>query len=110
MALGRRTVAIKHRSAGTNVDGNYVPGSLTDDTIEASVQPLKPMEVEHLPEGRRERCPFWVITDALLELGSSDTPDFVVIGEALYEVESREDWQNGIINHYKYMVLRVIEA
>jgi hypothetical protein len=106
MSSFRRTVVVKSRAAGTVVDGNPVPGAITTSSIQASVQPLKSEEVKNLPEGRRCRTPFWVITDTFMDVGSSNTPDIVVVDGEDYEIEQRDQWQNGVIPHYRYLILK----
>ena len=107
MSSFRRTVGTKHRTAGTVVDGYPVAGAVTTSSIQASVQPLKSEEVKNLPEGRRDRAPFWLITDTLLDIASSATPHTVVLDGQDYDIEQRDQWQNGVIPHYRYLVLRV---
>jgi len=110
MSCFRRQIAIKRSATPTIVDGYVVPGVLTDDIIYASVQPLKQEEVKNLPEGRRSRDPQYIFTDTFLNLADSQIKDFVLLNGESYEIEQRETWQNGVINHYKYLVIKVLES
>ena len=110
MASFRKNLVVKHQAAGHRTDGVWYTGAETNDSITASVQPLKPFEVQNLSEGRRTRAPLWLITNTLLHLASMTTPDIVIINGERYEIETMEAWQNGVINHYKYLVVRTVES
>ncbi len=60
--------------------------------------------MESLDEGRRTRDAFRLYSDRALRTVKEQNPDRVVLGDRLFEVVSRADWQNGVIPHYKMIV------
>lgn len=103
----RRQLTIYRKAEGTVTDGFYSEGSPSEETIMASVQALKPEDVQQLPEGRRNSKLFFIFTDTRLNLVTSANPDIVVVDSENYEVDKEEVWQNGVINHYKYLIVKV---
>ncbi len=94
-----------------DVDGFLIEGTETQINIEASVQPATGKETMLLPENRRETEHYKIYTDTELftaEKGSSQSPDRVVYVGNDYEVTKLGRWQNGIINHFKYMISKVV--
>lgn len=90
--------------------GRYTEGTETTVSIISSVQPLSRSEVEFLPEGRREEHAYKIYTDTELRtLQDNTNPDRVEIDGVQYEVYSRLPWRNTIIDHYKFLVLKVKE-
>jgi len=99
---------------GAYVDGHWVEGSETPGTIQASVQPTKPSDMQMLPEGRREVESFRVYSDTRLNTvldreadGSKASPSMVIIDNERYEVFSSLRWQNNVINHFKMIVIKL---
>ena len=91
-------------------DGIWYPGDTSTFTIRASVQPLRPDEIELLPDGRRMSEAFRIYTATPLRLaveGSNENADKVEIYGNMYEVFSQETWQNKLIDHYKIIVLKI---
>ena len=90
-------------------DGAYTKGRWSEttstSTISASVQPLTGQEINTLPENRRAAT--W------LKLYSSDdipgltgnNPATITINSLEYEIYAKLPWQNGLISHYKYLVV-----
>jgi hypothetical protein len=108
MSSFRRSVSVVSRGTGTYVDGIYVEAVGATVTIQASVQPTSEREVLALPEGRREKKSFTLYSDAsLISLGQAQNPDRVILFGEEYEVIKKEEWQNNVINHYKYIVVKV---
>lgn len=97
-----------------NVDGTTTAGGETPFTIKASCQPADPRDVELLPENRRnDGGTFTLYTDDTLitideSTAPSSGPDQVVIQGERYEVFQSESWTNNIINHNKYLAVRVV--
>lgn len=106
----RSSVIVKRRAAGTLVNGNWTEGAESTLTILASIQPLRPAEMESLPEGRRTSKAFKLFTSDKLNLVSSASPDRVTLYGESYEVFGESVWQNHVIDHYKYIVIREIES
>jgi hypothetical protein len=107
MSSFRREFTIKQKVAGTVVDGAFIEGAVTTSTIQASLQPLKPEDIQQLPEGRRNSKVSFIITSTRLNLVTSANPDIVVVDSEDYEVDKEEAWQNNVINHYKYLIVKV---
>ena len=103
----RRQLTIYRKAIGTITDGFYNEGVPVQDTIMASVQALKPEDVQQLPEGRRNSKLFFIFTDTHLNLVTSANPDIVVVDSENYEVDKEEVWQNNVLNHYKYLIVKV---
>lgn len=109
MSSFRRTLNAYHQGAITTTDGYRSQGEEVAFTITASVQPLRPSDLEALPEGRRENSAFRLYTnDALLTVESLN-PDQVEIYGERYEVIGHAPWQNNVINHHKYIAMIVLE-
>ncbi len=94
------------------VKGRWVPdGAPTDFTIRASIQPIRPNEVETLPEGRRNSKAFRLYTNAdLRDMQSDANPDQVELFGEWYEVTAKAPWQNNVISHYKYFVTKLLKS
>lgn len=105
----RRTIPkFSFTSGAYDASGRSSQGSETASTIFASCQPLKPEEVQLLPEGRRDDGgTFRIYTDDVLQTITSENPDQIEIFGNRYEVFEQERWGNNIINHNKYLTLRV---
>ncbi len=73
--------------AGSHVNGEWVPGSTSDFSIDASIQPLSARELLVLPEGRRESEIRLVLTTT--EVRNKDT---VAIGSETWEFFNAEEW------------------
>lgn len=114
----RTDITLRRPSPGSYVNGIWVPGSTTDSTITASIQPLKGEEMESLPEGRRDSEAYKMYTSTLIktvqEAGSDQNADRVVFFGKEFEVHQVNEWQNNsnfaIVNHYKYLVLRIDQS
>lgn len=104
MSLGRRPVQCQRPTGAYDVNGRWAESAVQEFTIQASVQPLTPKEMESLEEGRRTRDAFKLYSDTALRTVKEQNPDRVVIGTGLFEVVSRGDRQSGIISHYKMIV------
>ena len=106
----RRTLIRKTKVPGTIVDGVYTDGAITPTDILASTQPLTPHEIQQLPEGRRNSKSYWIFTDTALNMITSANPDLIEIDSKDYEIYKVEPWQNGLLNHYKCLVVEVLEV
>ncbi len=107
MSSFRRPLVVKRKTTGSYVDGEWIEGTTTTIDITASVQPLKPEEVQFLDEGRRNSSSYFLFTDTKLNLVTSANPDLVTINGVDHEIQKEESWQNNVINHYKYRVLQI---
>jgi hypothetical protein len=103
----RRPYIVKRKSSGSISDGKFTDGAISDISITASVQPLKSQDIQQLPEGRRNSKLYYVFTSTALNTVGTANPDSIVIDGEIYEVDKKDSWQNGVINHYKYLVYKV---
>ena len=103
----RRSLDVERQGEGEYVDGIWQPGSPSNITIDASVQPTSPTDYEKLPEGRRERKAYTLYSASpLCQASEHDDkqPDRVTIDGEKYEVSRVEKWGNYILPHYKAVV------
>lgn len=111
MCKFRQSLIVKRFTGESYVKGRLVDGTETQISIKASVQPATGRDTKLLPENRREVEHYKIYTDTELftaEKGSSQSPDRVVYEGNDYEVLKLGRWQNGIINHFKYMISKVV--
>lgn len=112
-AIFRRCIKVRRTAEPTldSATGRYTEGEESEIKINASCQPLSRSEIEFLPEGRREEHAYKIYTNTELRaLQDGTNPDKVVIDGQDYEVYSRLPWANSIINHYKFLVMKVKES
>lgn len=104
----RKAITFKRSTGANDVNGFWVDGPTVDVEITASVQPMKPEEMQKLPEGRRSDETFKVFTSTKLLTATSDNPqqnaDYTVIDGFKYEVISVGKHQSGVIDHYKVLI------
>ena len=112
----RKKFTVKRKSAGTFLDGVFTEGATQDIDIYASAQPVKPEDVQQFDFGRRNSKYMTLTTNTKLyvvrqatDTTSAINPDVVVIDGEEFNVDKEEVWQNGIIPHYRYLVVKVIE-
>jgi hypothetical protein len=98
----RKSITI-YNAAGAYVDGYWVPGIETSQTITASVQPVTGNALQALPENRRTGGVFALFSDHAFNSGGvpGTQPDQVEISGTRYECFQSEPWGNDVINHYK---------
>jgi hypothetical protein len=106
----RKDRTIKRLAGGSYVNGIWIEGTESQFTIKASVQPMRGQEMLLLDENRRDIASFKIYTDAELITASknSQNPDKIVLDDGDYEVIKVMPWQNDVINHYKYIVSKVV--
>jgi len=110
MSLIPRQSLFYYNNTGSYVNGIWVKDVLPNPiSFKASVQPLRAREMDMLPEGRRNRCSYRLYTSTLLNTveQNGSNPSLVDIQEELYEVYSKASWNNGIIPHFKYIVIKL---
>lgn len=82
----------------------------------ASVQPLQGIEVELVPEARRDHETYAMFTSTEIYGLTTQNPDQVTVLKGpftglVFEVLRIDDWQNNtnfnIVNHYKYIAMRL---
>ena len=106
----RRPYKVLTPATSTLVNGVLVDGEMVDSQAYFSVQSIKDtQEIESLEAGRRLTDYRRLYSDTKLQITDDfdmAQPAIVVIDGFNYEVKHREPWQNGIISHYKYYVVR----
>jgi hypothetical protein len=97
-------------AAGEYVDGVWTEGELEAFSFIGTIQPLAGKDYDRLPEGRRERASYVVITKTQLrgidEAGEVNADRVLAFG-AWCEVLSVEPWQSGILPHYRAIIQRM---
>lgn len=82
----------------------------------ASMQPTKGIQVELIPEGRRDQQTYKMYTSTEIYGITTQNPDQITVLKApftglVFEVLEIYDWQNNpnfnIVNHYKYIMMRL---
>ena len=97
---------------GEWVNGIWQPGAPTTLTARCSVQPSNQNDMEMLPEGRRDRQAFTLYGRTELKMADDNAEtnaDRVEIYGDMFEVTHVERWTNGIINHFKSIVVKEAE-
>ena len=102
---------------GQYIDGVWVPGTEgtvtnPDFTIQTSVQPASGKDLEVLEEGLRtkEILKIYPTTELkAVDQHNNIEADIVEYNGNDYKVINVKAYQNGIINHYKCLIMRVKE-
>jgi len=109
--IQRQLLTVTRYTGGTYSDGGeWVEGTPADiPNFRASKQPLSARQLQSLPEGRRasgESYRLYADPTPELNISTDESPDFVEIDGEDYEVFLRDRWDNNLINHRKYIVIR----
>ncbi len=109
--MGFRKPLTINRVAGAYDHGKWVEGDTIDFEIQASVQPVKSLsenEMQSIPEGRRQSAMFRIYTNTeLLTTEIDQQPDRAMINGEEFELFVSNPWQNNVINHYKYVLVKM---
>lgn len=108
----RKPLTVTRGAAGQYVDGIWQSGSESSFTIQASVQPTTPNDVQLLPEGKRDRLAYTLYSDTSLRIANDNTQepgDIVTIDGDSFEAMARRPWQNSIIDHHVTIVVKEAE-
>lgn len=107
----RKHFTIIRKQAGTYVNGVFVDGVETQQTIMATVQPLKNEDMVELPQGRRISDIIKIYTSEVLNTtednGANKQPDKIFWKDSWFEITSTGTFQMGIIPHYRYWAIRI---
>jgi len=104
----RRPIPLKTYAPGTLVKGKFTQGIATLSSVQASVQPATPNDVLTLPELRRNDKAYVLFTSTSLNMVNGNiNPDRVTIDGEEFEVITKNPWNNGVINHFRYVVTKV---
>lgn len=109
----RKTKPLLSELVGAYVSGNWVPGTRTAGEVLASAQPvIIGQDLNALPEGRHLSDFVKFYTDARLKVtadGEGVQPDIIVHEGYGYEIVSIFTNQSGVINHYKYIGVKIFK-
>lgn len=98
------------KTAGGYVNGEWVDGETEAISLEGSKQPLRPDEIQILPEGRREFQAYKIYTDFQLQISDKTTginADILAINGEAFEVISVEPFQSDVVSHYKAIAVKL---
>lgn len=103
-------ITIKRYDTGAYNNGVYVPGAITEFTVNAVVMPLTGKELLNLPEAQRTKRALRVYTDIQLVTAddvNNKKADRFDHQEREYEIQKNEDWTRTDIEHYKSIAIEV---
>ncbi len=107
----RSPVTLRRFQSGGYTNGRWADGTYTDTSITSSIQPMKGEEMQELPEARRDSEGYKLFTSTLINTITAVNPDLIFFFGKTFEVVQVFPWQNaaamGLVNHYKYIVLRL---
>lgn len=108
---GRITLDVTRASAGTRVNGRYVPGATSTVHVVANVQPYQRRSGEvSIAEGDRDRSLLKVFAKeplvAVVEGNPSVIPDTFVWHGETYEVIQVQYWGMGNMDHYECLAIK----
>lgn len=107
------TIPILRSSPGEYIEGHWVPGEVTEITIEANVQPMRGWELQALPESDRSKESIKVYTESTLktveEVGAT-MADIAVWGGKKFQVIRAVTYRMGILDHTKAICYRLPET
>ena len=103
--------AFRYATGSYDDSGQYIEGAESSFTVKASCQNTRPEDVEYLPENRRNNGATYRLytNDVLNTIESSENPDQVELFGQRFELSQSEQWVNNIINHNKYLAVRVVD-
>ena len=103
------TIKINRFAVGEYVNGNYVPGAITEINISAVIIPLSGKDLLNLPEAQRTKEARRVYTDIQLftadEVDSKKADRFLHDG-IYFEIQRVEKWTNTDLPHYKCIAVK----
>ena len=103
-----KTLTIHRFLVGELDHGTYTPGNYNVLTIRAGVQEVSPQQLALLEEGKRTRKSAYIVTEAELAIATQTTkPDWILIDNEWYEVESKAECTSDVINHFEYIALKI---
>jgi hypothetical protein len=99
-----QTVTGTRYATNTMDKGKVVPGTSSQISFRASVQPIPADEMKTLPEGLREKEAYRLYTETELftvrEAGKKNADRVSLFGKT-FQIISVANWRNGVISHYK---------
>jgi hypothetical protein len=94
----------RRKTGGEYVNGRWNPSADTPFSITASIQPANGIELQLLPEGRREAGAYSLRSSEEILTGDI----FRLFGQD-FEVLHAEIWQNSVIPHYLALCSEMLE-
>ena len=112
--LGSLDYTVMRRAEGEYVDGDWVeedgegePIEEEEETVSGSFQPLRPWQINMVPEGFRNReAKMFYTTDTLKVLSPTQRPDILVDGDVRFMVVGESDWSAFLLPHREYVLVR----
>jgi hypothetical protein len=109
----RKVKTLLTEAAGTYTSGVWVRGTRTDTTVTCSAQPVvQGQDLNPMPEGRHmsDFAKFYSSTRLKVAAdGEGIQPDIIVHEGYGYEIVSLDTNQSDVINHYKYIGVKVFK-
>lgn len=110
LLVGKTTLTLKRHTAGSHVNGRWIPSSTTDVIISTNVQPMRFHEKMILDESDRSKkaVKFYTKTEVKgSKEGTSqlDGDTFSWQGDT-YRVMKVLNYQMGVLDHYKAIAVR----
>jgi hypothetical protein len=109
----RKPFKILREGPGSYVNGVWVPGTRSVVNLPISCQPAQlGKDLAALPQGRHlsDYCKIYSAVDLNSSPdGQGTQPDIVVHEGYGYEVASVDPHRSGVINHYKFLAVRVFK-
>lgn len=107
----RKPFTIIRKQPGQYVNGVFVDGEEVQQTIMATIQPLKNEDMIDLPQGRRISDIVKVYTSEVLttaeDNGADKQPDRIFWKDGWFEITSTGAFQMDVISHYRYFAIRI---
>ena len=106
MTMFPKTINYEYHSPGAYVNGIWTPGATQSTTFEGSVQALTAKDMQSLPVGRQDVGMVKIYADIELPMsteGGNDAGAIVLWESKRYEIIQKMDFQNDLIEHYKYI-------
>lgn len=105
----RKTTYITRYGNGSYVDGVWTEGTTSSVKAKISVQPLRPIELQALPEGRRSGKVVKIYSDVKLISSNKNTnADKFTWSNTQFEVISCEWYQSSVIPHFLAYAVEVV--
>lgn len=92
------------RGQGGYTNGIWNQGPLFPLSIQTSVQPPRPSDLQRLPEGRRTDRSYALYTKNVVLEG-----DLFILYDEVYEVLHVELWGNKVLPHYRAIAVRMTD-
>lgn len=106
MFFNQPVTVLRSRPGGYGENGLWVEPEATRETVQTSLQPVGPEDMALLPEGRREQGAYALYTREPINTAREGVnADRVLINGRAYECLLAESWQNGLIPHYRSIVV-----